>query len=212
MRVVRRVAVKQEGIEGSQMNISQRARKITIVCSVLVGIILLAWLVMLPVMIDLDQIDYAIKLRLNNKTDKNMLVLLCPLVTWSGHVVEKASTAHDWRNEGYVGVPLEGEWRAVSVNAAPRQVVARTVTEQVSLRKKTSQLVNYYLGKNVDFQNLMICVVAWELVDSDANDLFQPPYLVRTLYNPVYETGVERYGLYGEVTIDYPATSGTASR
>lgn len=74
---------------------------------------------------------------------------------------------------------------------------------QVRLDKKSSQFLTYYLGKKVDFEHLVICIIAWQWTSElDFTVFGKKPYIVRTFHNSKFEIGPEKYGIFAEFIIE----------
>jgi hypothetical protein len=119
------------------------------------------------------EFDYGIPIRLINETSDDMLVIIFPIVNSSEEVLEESTV------------------------------------KQVKLAKKSREFVSYYLGKNVNLKNVVVCTIAWK-IDSDKQKAFAlneallqgEPYLVKTFYDPKFELGPEKYGIFATLVIE----------
>lgn len=76
-------------------------------------------------------------------------------------------------------------------------------TKQIILQKNSSIFATYYLGKDVDFGHLIICMIAWK-INNDTNIaiLGENPYLIRTFSDPNFKIGPEKYGVFAKFIIE----------
>jgi len=147
--------------------------------------------------------NYAIRLIIENNTNHQIFAVMFPVVTWEGTVVDKFSTSDDWRVLSQALSPEPRERTTVSVMKPRTKILGRINTEQIRLEPHLAYDIDYYLGKNVRFEDLRIIVVTWFADAGWDSDLLQtPPHKVYTLYNPKYATGPDTYDSFGSLVIE----------
>lgn len=151
------------------------------------------------------ELDYSMLIKLNNATDHDMLVAIFPIVTSSGKVIEVSTRSNKTSRRTGPSTPSREEITSSVVPSVTsyKEVMKRGGIEQVMLEKNSYESVLYYLGTEVDSQNIAVCVIAWKVPGNLDFSIFQEePYFVQTIYKPEFKIGPEEYGVFASVTIE----------
>ena len=159
--------------------------------------------VLLVVFGERNEDNYAIQLMIENNTDRRIFAVVVPIVTYEGMVVDKFSTSYDWRVLSPALAPEPRERTTVSVMKPAAKILGRVDIEQIRLEPHLACDVDYYLGKNVRFEDLRIMVATWFTdVGWDSCLIQRSPDRFYMLYNPKYTVGPENYELFYRLVIE----------
>jgi hypothetical protein len=89
------------------------------------------------------------------------------------------------------------------IRLSESEVLKNKSTEQRNIKKGDSENIGYYIGKNVSMKNVVIGIAVWQLTTGSNEEIFQKaPYLAQTFYDPNFEIGPEKYGIFAHLVIE----------
>ena len=77
--------------------------------------------------------------------------------------------------------------------------------KQIQLNPGESKFILYYLGRNINMENIIVCITVWNMKSEhniNSNILSSEPYLFKTYYDPKFEIGPEKYGIFAKLVIE----------
>lgn len=151
------------------------------------------------------EFDYRILIEMKNATEYDMLVAIFPIAMSQGKIIEVSTRSNQTsRRTGDLTSPLEETtYSVVPSVTSSKEVVKRGGIEQLRLEKNSYEFVSYYLGEEVDFQSIIVCVIAWKTYGNLDFSVFQEePYFVQTFYKPEFKVGPDEYGAFASLTIE----------
>lgn len=89
------------------------------------------------------------------------------------------------------------------IRLSESEVLKNKSTKQLCIKKGTSENIGYYVGKNVSLKNVAVGIAVWRLTTESNEEIFQgAPYLVQTFYDPNFEIGPDKYGIFAHLIIE----------
>ena len=83
------------------------------------------------------------------------------------------------------------------------EVLKNKSSKQLNIKKGDSESILYYLGKGVNMKNIAVGIAVWQLTAELNEEIFQrEPYLTQTFYDPNFEIGPEKYGIFAHLIVE----------